>query len=44
MDIKNVAVGALRHMTSQIVVIKIQEPKDLTLKENFNLIKYCRYL
>jgi len=44
MDIQNLAVGAVKHMTSQIVVFKIQESKDLTLKENFNLIDYCQYL
>jgi len=44
MDIQNLAVCIARHMTSQIVVFKTQESKDLTLKENRNLTKYCQYL
>jgi len=44
MDIQNLAVCAARHMTSQIMVFKTQESKDVTLKENFNLTKYCQYL
>jgi len=44
MDIQNLAVCATRHMTSQIVVFKTQESKDLTFKKNFNLTKYCQYL
>jgi len=44
MDIQNLAVCVATHMTSQIVVFKTQESRDLTLKENFDLTKYCQYL
>jgi len=44
MDIQNLTVCVARHMTSQIVVFKTQESRDLTLKQNFDLTKYCQYL